>query len=251
MERIDIEHLLQWAYGDELLKQPASVVGGGSGLLADLVLLGAAVDRGRSDRMPIAAGAPHEDALMLDWAVRQLPAVRPEWDAAQRAHLLGSLAPYLAETARRTSPPAPQARVRVRRRNDRGGLDTWRHRVMASARVDRHPPPDPPESITALVILHARLRTRPIWDLGPVRLRPVRAANGRPELLGRQIRRDLYTAGSCCPLVLDPPAIEIARARWEYQMWHHALTTLVCVLAGRLKRYVALPPAAPAAPWRC
>lgn len=237
--QVEIEKLLQWAYRDELPKQ----VPAGSSLMADLAMLGAPIDRSdMSDRFPVGAGAPHPDALLIDWHVRGLQPVIVNWSGQRRA-LMGDLAPYLD----RDQPVTPAM-------DDSPVVDIERYRTITGGQgvctrvVERRRPlPQVREDTSTLVMMHARMGTRPLWQM-PIRLGPVLSRNHKPAMIGRMIRKNVYTAGSHCPLQLNPSAQDIARARFEYRVWHNALTELARVVCD-MQEHTALPPSAAAFPW--
>ena len=219
-KQLSIERLLHWAYRDELPKQ---AVGGLTGWEAT-IYLGTRVDTSPMPDAyyPAVMGAPHPDALAIDWWVRQLEPVTVDWPAVQRELLFdlrGIANAYnpLSDLARRT--------------------------------FDR----------SALVQLHARMGTRPDWDTG-LDVAPVMAANNRPlvrwiDQRGRTVsgskRGGWYSAGAVCMLKYSPALSEIAHARLEWIVWRGALQTLCETLnsTGRLAEHVALPTSAPLAPW--
>jgi hypothetical protein len=240
--KLVIEALLSWAYLEELPKQHV----GGNGLLSDLAMLGTPVDKGEiGDRMPVGAGPPHPDALLIDYYVRALPYVRVDWKR-QRHYLMGPLAAWLDPNDITVSAMATGPRVSVQM-HPRGRVG--KKKLRAAARIDRNAIVEPHmESAAGLIMLHARLGTRPIWEMGDISVRPVIAGNNQPDMIGRSTRRGHYSEGSYCPLRLDPPPQEIAAARFEYMVWHQALLALV-ECARELREYEALPPSAPAQPW--
>lgn len=199
---------------------------------------GVAVDENHEPRFPVGAGTPHPDALLIDYAVRSLPQVRVDWKR-DRHHLMGELAPYVGDNDPICGHMATSPEAAVDERPKRNG------RMFSGARVERHPLVEPYElTPAALIMLHARLGTRPIWDMGPVRL-----VRGKPAMIGRQYGKGRFSEGSHCPLVLEPSAPEIAAARFEYMCWHTALVALAGA-ALNLKSIAPQQPAAPAAPWR-
>ena len=249
-KRVCIEQLLSWAYLEELPKQNE-----GGGLLSDLAMLGAPIDKGHiGDRMPLGAGPPHPDAILLHYHVCQLPYVRVDW-ARQRDYLMGPLAPWLDLNDITVS--AMATGLHGKRQLDQGikfrAFPRGRRgkkKLRASAEVDKdarlieahH------ESAAGLVMMHARLKTRPIWQVGDITVRPVIGGNNQPMMIGRSTRRGYYTEGSHCPLTLSPPPQEIASARFEYMVWHQALCELA--MCGReLRDHEPLLPSAPAQPW--
>lgn len=238
---LDIETALKWAYQRELLHHDGLFAVEAPKLASPgwvkMIDTGTAVDFSHDrGRFPIGAGPPHPDALALDFFVRALPDVRVDWRRERHA-LMGELAPYLSDddplvSSMRTAPIAE-----VNENRDRRGALKASARMVAPAEFV----PVQQSNVRDMVALHARLGNRPIWDTGHVRL--VRC---HPVMVGRQTGKRRYTFGSHCPLKLDPPAQEIACARWEYSVWHKALATLASV---RLSTIVLLPPKAPARPW--
>jgi hypothetical protein len=94
VRKLDIEKLLHWAYRDEL---PKTVIGGLTGW-EKLIYLGTEVDesRQRDNHFPVALGAPHPDALQIEWRVRQLTDIQVPWSRLA-TDIMGHLEPY-AET---------------------------------------------------------------------------------------------------------------------------------------------------------
>ncbi len=241
-QKLDIEKLLSWAYIDELPKQNTA----SNGLLADLAMLGGLIDCGdNSGKMPVNVGPPHPDALMIDYYVRGLPHVRVDWKT-QRDHLMGSLSAFLNTSdpivAGLATGPVASVREFPKGKGDNTSL-------RASARAHKPKPKPRAESAAALIVMHARLRNRPFWDIGTPRIVPKRGQNNQPLMDGRLIRKNFYTTGSVCPLTLEPPAQEIAAARFEYMVWHQALCSLVDDIKTALHEFIPLRPLAPAQPW--
>lgn len=205
----DIEALLSWAYRDEL---PKRAIGGLTGW-EKLVLLGTTVDdERRPDEVgfPVNMGPPHPDALLIDHAVRTLEPVTMLWEIA-REGIMGDLSPYA---------PADDPTLR---------------------RMQFSP--------MALVMMHAKMGTRPAWDLGPTSVKRIQGGNGKPKVHGITAGHR-YETGAHCPLQLDPPAREIACARAEYAVWHAALMTVTAELESwNLKDFAPQYPKAAPAPW--
>lgn len=207
---IDIEQLLRWAYRDELPKGYERGVGEPAHC-ESIWRLGVSVSGDKwacEPGFPARLGPPHPDALQVDWYVRQLEDIKLDW-AASRIMVMGELAPYAP-----VGDPAVSAM----------SFET-----------------------SALVQMHARMGTRPIWQMGQVTLRRVLGRNGKPTVNGIS-RGGRYGVGASCPLVLDPPAAEIACARAEYWVWHSALTWLAAE-SWTLDDHTPLPPRAAALPW--
>lgn len=241
-QAIDIERLLCWAYRDELPKRDLSASGWDS-VAGYLARGGVAVDVDpweaylRPQRYAY-IGPPHRDAIMIEAMVARLEDAVIEWPAAQ-SMLLGELAPYLTPEAERI--------IRRLRAHTAG-----------------------------LVRAHARMGTRPMWDVY-WRLGPMLAPNNRPivqyiDRHGRLVichggKRE-WLRGGRCPLRLylgarpgerdrlsERPGgalAEIASARWEYLAWHAGLCALVTMAESgwQLDRYRPLPPRAARVPWR-
>lgn len=204
---IDIEKLLHWAYRDELPKQAVSGLTGWE----KLIYLGTNVDE--SDRapdvqMPAACGPPHPDALRIDWIVRGLEDVRIQWPSAA-AGLLGPLMAWLREEE------LP---------------------LVRSMKAQT----------SALVQAHARMGTRPVWQMPH---RPIRVIgrNGKPLIVGITSGRR-YAPGAHGMLRMDPPVPEILSARFEYFVWRSALAQLASE-SWNLVDHAPQQPAAAQAPW--
>ena len=138
-----------------------------------------------------------------------------------------------------------------------------------------------PFKTAALVTMHAKMGTRPDWHEATPRPYFVAPPKGTgPSIVGECRGRNLYTAGSHCPLRWSPSPITIAIARAEYAAWHRGLCTLAALAreehqgvdalaredgrkrpdaldglcrkrpgALQLDGHMPLPPAAPAQPW--
>ena len=230
---VPIDLLLQWAYCDELPKQSIDGLTGWE----RLTYLGTNVDRGDSGydvKLPANLGPPHPDALTLDYFVRKLEPVVVNWKR-QRKYLMGDLHHYLTEddpivVSMSTSPLATLV-------SDRKAVIDRGPQIVGSREL----------SPGHLVMMHARMGTRPIWDMGPTRLRAVRGRNGKPMIEGISAGRR-YKPGAYCPMQLDPPAQEIACARFEYSIWHQALVTIANE-SWKLEDHAVQQPTAAAAPW--
>lgn len=224
---IQIEHLLRWTYRDEL---PKGYEREGMGLspassvspMFRLADLGCRVDEWSSEPgFPAAMGAPHPDALMVNAAVERLENVGLQW-AESRPRLMHDLKDWV-------SPTDP---------------------VLSSMSFQP----------MGLVMVHAKMGTRPIWDLGRPRVIRVNGKNGKPVVQyidedtgklieGRTTGRH-YGPGARCPLVLEPNPREIACARAEYVVWHQALDQVTQRLrAWKLHDHWPLPTTAAPEPW--
>jgi len=197
---------------------PKQAVGGLTGW-ERLTFLGTNIDGGTQEySLPAILGPPHPDALLLDHAVRSLPTVGIDW-ARSRKHLMGDLAGWLTDTDLRVS-----------------------HMSV---------------SASALVMAFAKLGNRPIWDLGPVKVKALRGKNGKPVvqhlddegfLVDGLTSGRRYGDGARCATYLDPDPAEIASARFEYFVWRQALSALVKG-SWNYEGHILTGPVAAEAPW--
>jgi hypothetical protein len=207
---LDIEKLLHWAYRDELSKRHTSSAEGIWDRVKENAQRGG-VDpgHGAAQRYPH-FGLPHPDAEAIEKAVSALPDLILDWSASCDA-LVG----------------------------DMGGIIGKRDILMVrSLRT------------AALVTMHAGMGTRPDWCAETPKPGPVASKQdpSRPALIGECRGRNLYTAGSYCPIEYDPSPLSIAVDRAEYCAWHRGLVTLATALD--LEDHIALSPGAPEMPWR-
>ena len=98
----------------------------------------------------------------------------------------------------------------------------------------------------ALIIMHARMKTRPDWHPEPIRIFPVRNGS-KVHIVGECKGRNRYTTGSYCPLRYEPTLSDVEHARNEYRAWHAGLLSLVKDL--QLTEHIATPPDAAPEPW--
>lgn len=216
---LEIEAGLRWAYREQLPKEESP--GRWTTRMQSLESLGTMIDQDSINiGFPMGAGAPHDDALKIDAAVQRLPELGMDW-ALSRPRLMPDLLEWVAA--------------------DDGMLCLMSFQPAA------------------LLMLHARMATRPRWNLGATRVACVFGKNGKPLLQylddegvlidGRTTGRH-YGPGARCPLALEPPAREIARARAEYAVWHAALCAVAQALrAWNLRDHRILPPVAAPEPW--
>lgn len=226
--KLDTEKLLHWAFRDELPKgygrDPNSL-----SLISPmfrLADLGTRVDDWSSEPgFPRAMGeAPHPDALKVEAAAGRLQDLSFAGDAwpALRPKVMGDLDAYA---------PAD-------------------HPALASMKFQ----------VAAIVMLHARMGTRPRWDIGTPVLTRVNGKNGKPrvqyldeasgELIDGLTSGRRYGPMARCPLQLDPPGPEIAAARAEYLVWRHGVQQVKETLESwGMQEHEALHPAAPVLPW--
>lgn len=226
-KQIGVEALLSWTYRDELPKgyERGETFAGSSSSVSPmfrLADLGTRVDEWNTEPgFPAAMGQPHPDSLMVDAAVERLPDVGLDW-AQSRPRLMHDLVAW-------TRPDDP---------------------ILSSMSFQPK----------ALVQVHAKMGTRPIWDLGPPKVVRILGKNGKPKLEfladdgvtlieGRTTGRH-YGPGARCPLRLEPEPREIACARAEYVVWHQALLQVTRTLrAWKLHDHEVLPPTAAPEPW--
>ena len=206
----DIEHVLRWAYRDELSKRAISSSDG----IWDQLKFG--TGRDSVQRTATAAqrypqfGTPDPDAEIVEQHVTALPKVEIDWKARGR-FIMGEF--Y-------------------------GLLDA--HAILAIGLFNAH----------AWVIQHAWCATRPAWAMAAPRCYPTPAARGPGVMIVGSCRgHNLYSTGSYCPLRWEPPIISIAEARAEYVVWHDALLALARALKGKLERFHVTGPEASPNPW--
>ena len=214
---VDIEKLLQWAFRDELPKQSIEGTWGYEvSPMFRLAALGTTIDSfSQEPGFPNALGCCHPDAEIIGAAVLQLDDAEIDWPATRR-RLLGPLR----------------------------GLVSLNDPTLSRLTIGR----------AGLVAMHAKMGTRPRWDLEPLP-EPTIGRNGKPVVQfvddddrlveGRRGRH--YGRGARCPLTWCPAPREAAFARVEYSVWHMTLVELSDRL--QLGERTALAPAAPPAPW--
>ena len=210
---VDIEKMLQWCYGYELLKNryllPPGVLKTIYGRVERFAELGTYVD-GDQPWLPAALGPPHLDALRLDAAVRSLEG--GEIDCVANAEVLAGDLLVLFEATR------PQTLVVY-------------------------------DNLDALIITHASMQTRPSWEEDAPVPTAIKNYNGTRAIIGQRYGGGRYEEGAYCPLVYEPSATAIVRSRATYAIWHSALCDLADQLEPVLSDHHALPPAATAEPW--
>jgi hypothetical protein len=104
---------------------------------------------------------------------------------------------------------------------------------------------------TAVMVRHAAIvGAAPRWETeAPVLIyvQAERRPHGVPVVIGECRGKNLYTAGSFCPLRWDPSPIAVAQVRARYAAWWDGLSRLASSL--KLAEHTALPPAARPRPW--
>jgi hypothetical protein len=220
-KRVDTEKLLQWAFRDELPKKEFGGWTGSAGMspMFRLADLGTRVDDWSDEPgFPLALGAPHPDALVVEAAVLALEDVGVNWPGSK---------PLLMD--------------------ELGGLLSDDDPTLSALVI----------GTVGLVALHARMGTRPRWDYEPLP-EPIVGRNGKPVVQyvgeggqlveGRKARH--YGEGARCPLMWFPAPREAAYARLEWTIWCESVEQLGRDLAGKLEDHIAIAPQLPRAPWR-
>lgn len=240
---MDVETLLRWAYQDELPKKVTSSAEGIWDKIADYGQRGG-IDVGHGTAQRYSHfGLPHPDAEAIEKAVNALPDYQIDWGAQGEA-IIGPLAHTLNFSG--NAQPAPLVRKTGSYQTEQGlQLVEWMEPETDRRRdviMVRSRPTD------ALISAHARMATRPAWcDVQPVPV-PTPARHGPGHaIVGKCIRKGVYTEGTYCPLRWEPSPLHIANVRADYVAWHWGLRRLAETL--ELMTRIVLPPAAPQYPW--
>ncbi len=238
----DIEELVRWAYLDELPKRQTSSAEGIWDRMKQYGSLGGV----NPDQHSFAGGGaqryaqfglPHPDAEEIERAIAGLGTLSIEQDFDL---IVGDLRALVSVNDLR---PRPRIDVTVGTASVAGYYDK-----------DTMPPAVRPRdvlmvrsiNVSALVIQHAVMGTRPQWKAGQPLPMQIPGRRG-PMLVGECRGKNLYTAGSYSPLRWAPSPVEIVLGRADYHVWRRALLALSQTL--NLTAHQALPPAASAAPW--
>lgn len=224
-ERIDIEHLLHWAYRVQCVDQQSAAFSPQapsvsiSGILGQYVALGTRVDnssfaaRAAGFRMP-------DDALIIHDAVLALSEMWIEWIGGNEIKI------WDRATAER------EGQVISLLHGD------WvREPVIASGDMRPLPVRLEQAGTMALVIIHAKNGTQPDYypDWQPPKGRPPAQAQDR---WGRKVKRH------------EGVSLEnVIHARACYLVWRSALALLAVELDGALAGYEVIAPSAQIAPW--
>jgi hypothetical protein len=250
---MEISALLCWAYREELPKRQISSA---EGIWRDMDLGagGMGGDHGCAQRYPH-HGLPHDDALLIEDAVSDLPLMTIDWAESLDA-IMGDLAGLItvndlcreqAERGRVTQSSWPSKTYSKTQRRAQA-VNKPRDVILVGS-ID----------MGALVTSHARQGTRPRWHNEPVTCHKMPSKNNAnlPAIIGECRGKDLYATGSCCPLRWGIPGdkwgdvlvslLTIATARADYLAWWRGLAMLAESLV--LGAHVALPPAPPQLPW--
>ena len=231
---LDIEALLTWVYRDELPKRRTADRGPNLGFSkicpqfrnADI---GVRVDFSREPGMPIGAGDPHPDALIVEAAVLELA----RYADHQFSGDLG-LTTYL---------PAGLDDVGEMSRS----MGQLVNLVQVFARLGHRPTFAKSPEPTAVVgktgkVLAFRVRSE---------MRADRNGIMRPHPVEQQVTsegKDRYPTGAYCAIEWDCPKA-ILRERADYAAWWAGLDLLAHELRGKLERVGVLDIAAPQRPW--
>lgn len=237
---IPIDALLTWAY-QELLKQPEGDATWASMFSSEAWQLGARVDQSSLDFVPdCLRGMPHPDAVAVHEAVKLVGCAQINWETDAEP-LLGPLAAYLDWDEVRNRCTSVESRLASNRSAKVTG---------ALKLVDRHL-----VSVGGLLMSCAISRSVPVWHLGEPQIVPLRWPNGKPRLANGEDRPTMLgpvdlVKGKSRPVyyaTVEPSAIEIAEARFEFHVWLRALRELAGVLD--LVEWKPEEPVYPLYPW--
>lgn len=255
MKRIDIEHLVRWAYRDELPK-----VARETSLIAALRSGWASISRW-SELMTVV----QEGDLVNRWGLVPLDTMDdPHPDALAVAAAVERLGDFEVSLPEGWNPLSdlgdlgPEGQDAVRR-----GLDRLSPPDGQGARVMRQP-------LARIVIRQAILGTAPSWEAEVPARRMVTGPNGKPrwfravshvsagafgdvtetvEVDGFNAARQRPFPGAYRKFELEPDPCPVVVERGEYELWVAGLHALVDLLAGTLSAHAPLPPARVARPW--
>lgn len=241
VKAIDIELLLRWAYRDELAKRVTSSAEGVWDRMAAVGRYGVVVDSApRAQRYDL--GEPHEDALILERGVASLPDAVIDWQ--REAHsVLGDLMAVLEPGSLENASAGFPGRFRP--------TASWTTKAGERVCVQLDPPREVATVRTlrtsALVTMHASMGTRPDWREEHPQPLPVPAVRGpNPMVMGKCLRKGIYSEGSYCPLRWWPSPTAVAAARADYLVWWRGLRELTKI---NFVAHRALAPAVPEMPW--
>lgn len=247
---MEIETLLRWAYRDELSKRQLSAAEGIWNRIEENQHHGG-IDPGHGAAQRYAHfGLPDPDAETIELAVSGLKDQGIDWNASFDV-IASELAGLVS--VNEIAPRAVSATTKQKVSWGEAGSKALRSWFGPGAERPVH---DRPRDVLmvgtikvdALVTMHAIKGTRPDWwdeQPEPQMVPTTRGANA--SIVGECLRKNVYTEGSYCPLRWAPSPLSIVTARAEYAAWHAGLTWLAESI--ELRKFVALPPKAPAAPW--
>lgn len=245
---MDIEALLRWAYIDELSKRQSSSAEGIWDHILDYSNHGG-IDSGRGAAQRYAHfGLPDADAERIEKAVSALDEIVIDWNvyfepiAGDMAGLISinDLKPNLQTTTPKAgwaSAGTKALKVFFGEKGAQPILDRPRDVLMVGG-----------IKTNTLVTMHAIKGTRPDWQSEEPYPSMVPAQRGTgPTINGECRGKNLYTAGSHCPLSWSPSPLSIVTGRMEYFAWFHGLLNLSNALC--LEKFEALSPKAAQYPW--
>lgn len=247
---VDCEHLLIWAYRDELSKRHTSSAEGIWDRIGESAQTGINRDPGHGAAQRYSHfGLPDADAERIEIAVSSLEDMVIDWCKSFR-----SIAAELSELISIND-------ITVNSKPSRVPKSTWGSagdRALKAWWGDRGAAPihDRPRDIlmvgglrtSALVTMHAVKGSRPEWmEESPRPLAMPSSRGAGSEIVGECRGKNLYTLGSYCPLRWDPSPLSIIMSRAEYVAWHYGLGKLSETL--ELEKFIVLPPTAPSTPW--
>lgn len=244
---IDVEVALRWAWRDELSKRQTSAAEAVWDRIDDFGRHGGVDVDGGGGVQRYDFGEPHPDALILERAVAELEPVVIDWGASLEP-IAGPLAGLLSVNDFMRHQPR-QLKAGWGKAGDRalrgwfgpGGERPARDRPRDVMMVGTFNP-------KVLVTVHAIGASRPDWRNDDPKPGRVLSTNGKDAKVEGECRgRNLYTAGSYCPLEWDPSPVSIIQARADYVVWWEALNRLTATV--ELTRFTLLPPRAAVAPW--
>lgn len=236
---IDVEKLLHWAYRDELSKRQTSAAEGIWDRLRHTAQLGG-IEPGHGGAQRYAHfGLPDADAEAIERAVSRLEPVVIDW-AASMDTIAAGLSGLVSIND--LKPDRHKSKVTV---------STWGAKNGQRIRAENRPRDVLMLNTlptAALVTQHAVRASRPDWFNQEPRPHMVPALKGPNARIEGECRgRNLYSAGSYCPLEWEPSPVSVIMARVDYAVWWSGLNTLADTLV--LEKFTALHPTAPPTPW--
>jgi hypothetical protein len=240
---VEIQALLEWTFRTELPKRQISSA---EGIWCDIAIGAAGLggDGSASQRYPH-HGLPHDDAILVEQTVAELPMWMCDWSESLPA-IMGDLAGLLTvndlhreqEARGRITQSSWPAKTYSKTERRAQAVNKPRDAILAGS-VD----------MGALVVSCARQGRRPAWHPSALTCHPTPSLRdpSRSMIIGECRGRNLYSTGTYCPLTWRPSPIAIATARADYLAWWRGLATLAETL--ELNEHTVLPPAAPQLPW--
>lgn len=247
---MDVEALLRWAYVDELSKRQTSAAEGIWRHMEDYANHGG-IDNGHAAAQRYCHfGLPDADAERVEVAVSALPDTVIDW-GRHFEEIAADLAGLISIND--LSPQGDMSRLGPK--VGWGGAGTKALKAFFGD-AGAQPVRDRRRDVLmvggfktgVLVTTHAIKGTRPDWDDEQPRPQMTPMPRGPNAMIVGECRgKNLYTAGSYCPLVWSPSALTIISGRIEYFSWYQGLVRLSDTLA--LERFEVLSPKAPRLPW--